>query len=415
MIRLVVYVALLTVIVAGAVWFASDPGAVVVMWRGWRLDTSVGILLLLIAALVAAVLAVVKVISLIRGTSRAFVAARRERRVRRGLEALGDGLAAVHAGDGQRARRLAKDATALLDDNPATLVLATHAAATAGDAAAVRAAATALLARTETELAGLRELATRAAAEGDVTAALEFARRALARKDAPRWAFDVVLDIEIAKGNWAEALAAVDSKNGRALYTGEAHRKLKARLLARVADQLLQRGDTAAAVDAARKAIANGAGGATVGVLARALAAQGKKKKAAAEIEKAWSANAGPALLAAYRALAPDEAPLDWAKRVERLVAHATDDAESRLAVAEASVAAELWGQARNRLMPLLGDEVSENLRARAAVLMAEIESAERGDTAASIAWLKRAVTEAKTAAVLPAAPSTAALLAAPT
>lgn len=414
MIRLVAYVALVTVIVAAAVWFASDPGAVVVMWRGWRMDTSVGILLMLIAALVIAVLAVVKLISMIRGTTRAFAASRRERRVRRGLEALRDGFAAARAGDGPRARRLAKDAIALLDDNPATRVLASQAAATAADPPAARAAATALLDRNETELAGLRELATQAVAEGDVAGALDSARRALARKDAPRWALDVVLDIDIAKGNWGDALATLDSKPGRAHYTGEAHRQLKARLLARQADQLLRQGDAAAAVDAARKAIANGAGGATVAVLARALVSQGKKKKAASEIEKAWAANPGPALLAAYRGLVPDEAPLDWAKRVERLVAAATDHAESRLAVAEASVGAGLWGQARNRLMPLLGDEVADTLRARAAVLMAEIESAERGDAAASIAWLKRAMIEAKAASLPPAAPTTAALLALP-
>lgn len=414
MIRLVVYVAILAALVAGAVWFASDPGAVVVMWRGWRLDTSVGILMMLIAALVIVVLAVVKIISMVRGTARSFNSARRERRVKRGLEALGDGFAAAHAGDGPRARKLAKDAVALLDDNPATRVLSSQAAATSNDAPAARAAATQLLERSETELAGLRELAVRAANEGDVEGAIAFSRRALDRKDAPRWALDMMLDMEIARGRWAEALAALDSKHGRALYPADAQRKLKARLLARHADQLLNQGDSAAAADAARKAVEAGAGGYTVGVLARALAAQGKAKKAAAEIEKAWPAHAGAELLTPYRLLVPGEAPLAYAKRVEKLVANAPDHAESRLALAEASIGAELWGQARNRLMPLLGDEVTEPIRARAAVLMAEIESAERGDTAASIAWLKRAVTGPRTAPLPAAAPSTAALLATP-
>lgn len=405
MIRLVGYVAVLTVLVAGAVWFASDPGAVVVMWRGWRLDTSVGILLLLVAALVVAALAVVKVISLIRGTTRAFATARRERRVKRGLEALGDG---------PRARKLAKDAVALLDDNPATRVLSSQAAATSTDGAAARAAATQLLERNETELAGLRELALRAVSEGDVEGALDFARRALSRKDTPRWALDVVLDVEVARSRWAEALDALEGKAARALYPAEAQRKLRARLLARLADQRLHQGDSAGAADAARKAIEFGAGSYTVGVLARALAAHGKAKKAAAEIEKAWPKHAGPDLLVPYRLLVPGEAPLAFAKRVEKLVADAADHAESRLALAEASIGAELWGQARNRLMPLLGDEVSESIRARAAVLMAEIESVERGDPAASIVWLKRAVSGARTSPIPPAAPSAAALLSAP-
>ena len=45
MIRLFGYVAIVAGLSVVAVWFASDPGTIVLIWRGWRLDTSVGLAL----------------------------------------------------------------------------------------------------------------------------------------------------------------------------------------------------------------------------------------------------------------------------------------------------------------------------------------------------------------------------------
>ncbi|MDX2143794.1 MAG: heme biosynthesis HemY N-terminal domain-containing protein [Rhodospirillaceae bacterium] len=391
MIRLVLFVAVLAGLTAGAVWLANDPGAVSVIWRGWRMDTSVGILLLIVALTVLAVLAVAKIIALLRGTALGFAAARKERRTARGLTALGHGFAAVHAGQAQAARKFAKEAAALLDDNPATQMLATHAAAATGDGAALRSIAAGLLDKPETELAALRELAARAQTEGDVVGALNYAKRALARKDAPKWAMDMVLDVQIANGRWADALGALDSKLSRDHYAPEIHKRLRAEFSTRAAEDAISHGDANAAEAAARKALDAGGGERAIAAHARALAMQGKQKKAAAEIERAWTAHPGQALLRAYRAAMPGETTLDWARRVERLVKDSADHPESRLALAEASLKAQLWGQARNRLAPLLGEDVSADVHARAALLMAELETGERQDAEAGSTWIKRA------------------------
>ncbi len=242
-----------------------------------------------------------------------------------------------------------------------------------------------------TELSGLRELADRATSADDLVGALEIARRALARKDAPKWALDVVLDAAVAQSRWADALQSLDSKIGRQHYNVQENALLRANLLTRLAAQLIAEGRLSEGADEARKAAASGGGGA-VAVLARALNGLGKSKKAAVEIERAWSTDPGAGPLEGFRDLVPNEATLEWAKRVERLAGLAPDHAESRLAVAAASLDAEFWGQARNRLMPLLGDDLEPKIWARAAALMAALEQAERNDSAASIAWLKRAM-----------------------
>ncbi len=100
------------------------------------------------------------------------------------------------------------------------------------------------------------------------------------------------------------------------------------------------------------------------------MAAQGKGKKAASELERLWAKGPDPLLAAAYRALIPGETALDWARRAETLVQSNPDDLESRLTLAEASLGAELWGRARNRLGGLTSEKYPPTIRARAARLM---------------------------------------------
>lgn len=390
--RIILFAVVLTLAVVVAVWFANNPGDVTVVWRGWRLDTSVGVMLVLMVVAVAVMLLMARVIALIRGTAAGFAAARRERRFAQGLRALGHGFAAAHAGQPHAARRYAKEAAALLDDNTATRLLTAQAASANDDAATLRSVAVNLLEHPETELAALRDLAERARREGDTVGALGYAKRALARRDAPRWALDLALDVQIAGARWSEAIAALDSRPARAHYAAPVLRRMKADLYTQAADDAFGHRDGAQAESFARKAMEHGAGERARVVLARALALQGKQKKAVGEIEQAWAGAPSAALAAAYVDILAAETALERARRVEKLVASTADHPESRLALAEASLRAQLWGQARNRLAPLLGDDVPRELHARAAVLMAELESGERNDASAGATWLKRAL-----------------------
>ena len=78
--------------------------------------------------------------------------------------------------------------------------------------------------------------------------------------------------------------------------------------------------------------------------------------------------------------IANEAAARHWAQRVENLAKAAPDHPESRLAVASAALAAELWGQARNRLSGLTAEGMNADVRARAAQMLADLESRQRGD-----------------------------------
>ena len=74
---------------------------------------------------------------------------------------------------------------------------------------------------------------------------------------------------------------------------------------------------------------------------------------------------------------------------MQRLVGSRPEDAESRLAISQAALDADLWGEARSQLQPLLSAEAE----ARACRLMARLEETERQDMAAAHGWLARAST----------------------
>lgn len=391
--RLIMYVVAVAALVAAAVWLANDPGAVSLTWRGWQVDTSVGILLAAIIAAIVVILLIARVLAFVGGRVQAFAAARRERRIKRGLVSLGDGFAAVQAGQGPAARKFAREAATLLHDNPAVLMLRKDAAALTGDTQEMQAAAQAMLARPETELAGLRALAQKAMTDGDVAGALNHARRALDRKDAPPWALNMVVDMEIATERWNDALTALDGRLARATFSPSELKHVKSRLLTLQAQAALNRGDSADAITAAKKAIdMDDTNHGAVVIFAKAMTAQGKGRKASSAVERAWAAKPSAALLAAYKSLMPGESMLDWARRIDGLAKAAPNHAESRIAVATASLDAELWGQARNRLAGLTSEDTPPDVRARAARLLADVESRERGDSDKAAEWLQVAL-----------------------
>ncbi len=393
MLRLILYIAGLALLVSASVWLANEPGAVALEWRGWRVDTSASVLVALFVASALLVAFLLRAVAIFGGIIGAAAAARQRRRLNRGLASLADGFAAVQSGQTSAARRFAKEAAALLQANPAVLMLRKETAEQAGDMKEVKEAATALLERPQTELAGLRALAIKAAAEGDTVGALNLAKRAMARKDPPAWAIEMALDLAIASGQWREALALADTKTARASFSNEDLRRIKTRLLLQQAQVELKNGDSQSAASLARQAV--DLGGVPVAATvsyARAMAAQGKGRKAAHLVEKMWETYPHADLAAAYRVLIPGETALDYARRVDNLTRIDPDHPETRLAVARASLDAELWGQARNRLAPLTAENVEPDVRARAARLMADVETRERGDSERAAEWLQVAL-----------------------
>jgi HemY protein len=375
------------VVAVAAVWIASRPGRVSFVWLGYRLDTSIGVLLAALLLLLLLVIVLHGLWRLVWRGPRDLGRLRAERKRRRGYRALSQGMAAVAAGDAAEARRQARLANSLLHDPPLILLLAAQTAQLGGDETAARRYFTAMLERPETAFLGLRGLLMQALKAGDRPEALSLARRAYEERPKTGWAVATLLDLHLEAGDWAEAAPLLtQAAKLKAMPDSEARRKRAVLLAERARSEPPANGLTAAR-DAVK--LAPDLVPARV-QFARILATAGREREAAKVIEQGWSMAPHPDLAAAYAALAPEEAPIARYRRFERLSALAPRHRESLLALAECAIAAGLWAEARKDL-EFVAEAEHDRPSHRLARLMARLAEAERGDAAALRHWLTAA------------------------
>jgi HemY protein len=104
-------------------------------------------------------------------------------------------------------------------------------------------------------------------------------------------------------------------------------------------------------------------------------------------VEAAWLAHPHPDLADAYAHVKLGDAARQRLVRIETLAAKAPGHIESALAVARAAIDASEFARARDALAPFI-----ESPTQRVALLMAEIERTEHGDSGRARAWTLRAV-----------------------
>ncbi len=404
---------------AAAVFLVDNPGRVDIVWQGWQIDTSVG---MLVAAAVLAALAVALVLwllSLILKSPRAYLRRRRERRRHAGYQALTRGMVAVAAGDPQEARRYARRAEVLLADPPLTLLLSAQAAHIGGDELAAKKFFNAMLDRPETEFLGLRGLLNQALRAGDRSTARQLAERAVARRPDAAWALSTLFDLEARERRWDDAWAALERAAAKRVIAPDTARHHRGVIQYELSRGAAAAGERQRALTLAAEARSLTPDLATPAAYhARLLLAEGKVGRATRAVERAWRTAPHPELAQVYGEIKHTEAPLTRVARFEHLAAQNPAARESHLAVAEAALQAELWGEARRHLeraletdppplaappansgefaQPLavvedLGD-IFSRATPRLCRMMARVVEAEHGDLSDAREWLDRAV-----------------------
>jgi HemY protein len=408
----------LAAMIAVAVYFAGHPGRVEVVWQGWQIGTSVGILVAAaaLAGLLVALLA--WIVSLIVGAPRAITRFRRERRRGAGYRALTQGMVAVAAGDPQEAKRYARRADTLLADPPLTLLLSAQAAQLEGDHEAAKKFFTAMLDRPETEFLGLRGLLNQALRTGDRGAALGLAKRAITLRPGTPWVVEGLLDLETRAGQWTAAEKTLAQALKKEILPRDRARHNRGVILYELGLAALARGDRRRGINLAAEAQSLVPDLATPAAHhARLLLQDGRTGQAAKTVERAWRTAPHPELAQTYAAISNGAAPLARIKSFERLTAENPRARESHLILAEAALEAQLWGEARRHLEQALnaaapptgkslnpvqssqtpaaieGDHALVGPTPRLCLMMARLEEAERGSEGAMREWLDRAVT----------------------
>jgi HemY protein len=411
-------------LIATAVFFADRPGQVEIVWQGWQVVTSVGVLVgaAVLAGLVVALAC--WLILLIAGSPRAFLRRRRERRRRAGYRALTQGMVAVAAGDPQEAQRSARRADALLADPPLTLLLSAQAAQLEGDELAAKKFFTAMLDRPETEFLGLRGLLNQALRAGDRGTALQLTQRAITLRPGTPWVVESLFDLETREERWQAAQDTLAQAVKRRIAPRERARHHRGVILYELSRAALASGDRRRGMNLASQAQALTPDlAAPAAHHARLLLDDRRMGPAAKAIERAWRTAPHPELAQVYGGMHDGEPPLLRFKRFERLAAQAPDARESHLTLAEAALEAQLWGEARRYLeqalaapapasigRPVIGmpaGSTSASAEAgregenagpagptpRLCLMMARLEEAEHEPGEGMREWLDRAVT----------------------
>ncbi|MGB0670073.1 MAG: heme biosynthesis protein HemY [Rhodospirillales bacterium] len=396
MVRALFIFALLAALAFAGYWFGHNPGDVSITWRGWQVDTSVGVMIVAVGALVVVAALTYRLWRAIRRAPRNISRYMRERRRSKGYLALTQGMAAVAAGDAKAAQRFDDRAKVLLNDPPITLLLTAQAAQLNDNEAKAAVAFRAMLEKPETEFLGLRGLLTQAMKNEEWDEALRLARRAVQLSPKTAWAQDVLFELETHQGNWRQASAALQ---------GAARHKLVARADAKHREAVLE---TQHALDRAK----SGDKGEAQKALARALqldpsfapAMRIKVKLLADEpmrnarkiqsaLDTAWQMQPCEELGLLLLDLKKGAKASERMKAVERLGNNWPDHLESRLVKARAALDGDLWGEARRHLETACQalEAADRDLPARLCRLIAELEEAEHHDMTKSRDWLIRA------------------------
>jgi HemY protein len=331
----------------GAVQLADNPGQVAIIWQGYRINFSVGVLLLLVAAIAVLWATLSRLWRWLRSGPGRFMENRASRRREQGYRLLTQGLVAAAAGDAKAAHQIGAQAGRLVQ-TPLNLLLLAQAAQLNGDEAAARRYFEAMLEHSETEFLGLRGLIVQATKTGDWETARAHARRAYGLRPETEWLSSVLFDLEARAGDWRAAQKTLEAAVRAKLVDPHDAPRRRAVVLAERARAAQNSEDALIFAREAHK-LDPGLVAATA-LAAGLLAAQGKARAATKMVEAGWTCGPHPDLARAYTAIAPDEPALERTRRFERLHALNPDHPESRIALAEAALEAELWGEARRHL-----------------------------------------------------------------
>jgi HemY protein len=377
MIRLVLFLIVVGALALGVAWLADRPGDVVVTWQGLRIETS---LIVLGGAVLVAMAFVALIWSILRGIVRSPLTLKRHlnhRRGERAYEAISRGLVAVGAGDLAAARKHTADATRLAPAEPLALLLGAQ-------AAQLRAMAS----RADTKALGLHGLFIEAQRRGDHGGAYAFAEEAARDNPSLGWSGKAVLEFRCITGDWAGALALLEGQ--KPALDKDSYRRQRAVLLTARA-LALEDTDRDSAKAYAFEAVKLAPTLVPAAALAgRVLAEGGELRKASRVINKAWEAQPHPDLARVFADLRFGDAARDRLKRIEALAKKVPGHIEGALAVARAALDAQEFAKARSALASFAAAPTR-----RVALLMAELERAERNDEGRAREWISRALNAA--------------------
>jgi HemY protein len=369
MLKFIFFLLILCGLTLGFSQMAELEGNVSVSFAGSTYDMPIAIAILLILAVFIVVLAAIALIKAILRSPKAALRLNRERKKRKGFEALSQGLLAITAGDQKSADYHAKDAMRLLPQEPLSLLLSAQSQQMQGNVTGAEKSFRLMLERPETKLIGLKGLHFEAERRGDSDAQRLIAEDAVKISPSAAWAASSLIKSEVAAGDYEAALRSIEKQYSARLIDRSEARRLKAVILT-------ARGDENALKEAPDFIPA-------VNLVARLKHEAGDDKKALKLLSALWETQPNPDSAALFREILTKD-PVDRLKRIKNLVGQ---NEQSALVIARIALDAGVYSEARAALAPFI-----ETPRRTTCLLMAEVEMRESGDHGKSREWTGKAL-----------------------
>ena len=314
-------------------------------------------------------------------------------REKKGYQALGDAVLAIASGEGKLAQDKAARAEKYLPQTHITSLLSAQAAEVAGDKNRANQIYRQLLDDDRTRFVGIRGLMRQKLEDGDTATALLLAQKAYALKPRHKEIQDTLLELEMREGDWKGARKMLKEKQRQGEIPKDVQIRRDAVLALQEASDVLAKGTSISAREAAISAAKASPDLIPAAALAaRSYIAQNDARNAARLLEKTWSVRPHPDVAAVYAEIAPNETPTERLSRFNRLIERNPNDEESRLLKAELLLAAEDFPGARRAL----GDLAETHPTVRTLSIMAAIERGEGSDDSVVRGWLARALTASR-------------------
>ena len=387
MIRIILFLFLIGAVALGLAVAADQGGDVALQWGAWRAEPP---LLVVVLCLALTVFVLILAWSLAAGLwriPRGVKEAHHERRRAKGRHAITQGLIAIGTGDHFAARRHADVARRLAHQDPLALLLHAQSAQLNGDRDGAQRAFHTLAEREDTRVLGLRGLFIEAQRRDDPFTAVAMAEEALKAAPASAWASHAVLGFRCSRGDWDGALQILENDLASGLIDPAPYKRQRGVLLtARALD--LETTDRDKSRESAMEAVKLAPTLVPAATLsAKFLSESNQTRRAMRVVETAWTAQPHPDLADAYAHIRLGDSAVQRLARVESLAAKSPGHIEGALAVARGAIDASEFQKARDALQPFTDAPTQ-----RVALLMAELERAEHGDSGGTRAWMLRAV-----------------------
>jgi HemY protein len=387
MVRMVLFLLLIALAAAGAAWVADQTGDVTLTWGGLRVETTLPVFVFALGITIVAAMLAWTILAALWRTPGRIRRHRHERRHARGRHAITHGLLAIGHGDSAAARQHADVARRFAGHDPLALLLHAQSAQLDGDREGAQRAFRAMAEREDTRLLGLRGLFIEAQRADDPVAAVMIADEALKLSPSSTWASHAVLGFRCAKGDWGGALSILDNNLSAGLIDKATYRRHRGVLLTARALEL-EKVDRDLSRETAMEAVKLAPTLAPAAALAAKFNSEAHQVRRAMRIvEAAWLKQPHPDLAEAYAHVRLGDAARQRLVRVETLASKTPGHIEGALAIARAAIDATEFARARAALAPFAASPTQ-----RVALLMAEIERTEHGDSGKARAWTLRAV-----------------------